>query len=178
MFINIYIYYDIKININVLVKGKMYLTLPISSINNRFIFYNNKIKNNVFPDSIFTRLLYSTPHFTMNGIFCSVVFKILKTSNSFGKNKCFIDTSSSTSNSSIAFLKKIEYDILTNYANKNEDNIGHRTPVYSLTDNLHNNKTINVFNNITIQNENTFILKIFGIWETNNHYGLTYKFVV
>lgn len=156
----------------------MYLTLPVTSINTRSIFYNNKIKNSVFPDSNFIRLLYSNNNFTMNGIFCIMSFKILKVCNSFGKNKCFIDTTVNSNHCTIMVVKKLEYDILNNYAIKNEENIRGRTPVFSLSDNLHENKTINVFNNVTIQNENIFVLKIFGIWETNTNYGVTYKFVI
>jgi len=40
-----------------------------------------------------------------------------------------------------------------------------------------NNNYLKVFNEQPCSKENNFILKIYGIWETEYEYGVTYKFI-
>ena len=39
------------------------------------------------------------------------------------------------------------------------------------------NGIIKIFGDVQTKQNNLFILKISGVWETSQHYGLTYKFI-
>ena len=51
-----------------------------------------------------------------------------------------------------------------------------KTPIYRIKDQL-TNGFLKIFNEILYKEKNDFILKIYGIWETDTEYGLTYKFI-
>jgi hypothetical protein len=51
-----------------------------------------------------------------------------------------------------------------------------KTPVYRISEQL-NNGFLKIFNEAECRETNEFILKIYGIWETDCEYGLTYKFI-
>ena len=55
-------------------------------------------------------------------------------------------------------------------------NIRGKTPQYKIYDQIRNGN-IKIFSDNIEKNNNTFLLKIAGIWETDYHYGLTYKFI-
>jgi hypothetical protein len=66
-------------------------------------------------------------------------------------------------------LKIIEEDMLKKYRTT-------KTPSYKIYDQIKSGY-IKVFSDVTNRQNNSFILKISGIWETQNNYGLTYKFI-
>ena len=77
-------------------------------------------------------------------------------------------------------VKLIEENILQRIAPSMES----KTPQYNISDNfinqnikMHMNNFIdeNSFNESQIQLTNNFILKISGVWSTDENYGLTYK---
>jgi hypothetical protein len=45
------------------------LILPASAYTKDFVFFSSPVKNNIIEDSLFTRLVYSTPWFTTNGLY-------------------------------------------------------------------------------------------------------------
>jgi hypothetical protein len=51
-----------------------------------------------------------------------------------------------------------------------------KTPQYKIYEQLKNGN-IKVFSDTSEKIGNMFLLKIAGIWKTNNEYGLTYKFI-
>ena len=51
-----------------------------------------------------------------------------------------------------------------------------KTPIYRISEQL-NNGFLKIFNETECKETNDFILKIYGIWETECEYGLTYKFI-
>ena len=73
----------------------------------------------------------------------------------------------------ITLLKSLENDLL--------DNISiNKRKVYKLQEQLQNGVVKIINNNYTLCNEtnyNNYILKISGIWESLDEYGLTYKFI-
>ena len=84
----------------------MNIVKTIEQYDDNNIYFCEAIKNNIMNDGSFIRILYSTHHFVINGIYL--------------------------------------------YINLND---------------------------VSIEINNLFILKISGIWETNTNYGLTYKFI-
>lgn len=141
---------------------------------NNCLFLCEPIKNNIINEGYFIRILYSTPHFIMNGIYLDVIFgdgviekyyNKYKFSFSFLKNKGLIDS-----------LKTIEEAVL------GKINIKNKLPHYKIYEQLKNGN-IKFFYNIQEEpyqskdKNNVFVLKISGIWESEHQYGVTYKFV-
>jgi hypothetical protein len=58
----------------------------------------------------------------------------------------------------------------------NGNTVVNKNPVYRITDQL-SNGFLKIFNEAECKSKNEFILKIYGIWENECEYGLTYKFI-
>ena len=119
------------------------------SINNvYFTECTNEILNN---NEIYYKILYSNNIITLNGIY------ILLNINNYNSIRDINN-----------YLHNIEFDIL------NKINSKAYTYIYKLEDSFNRfyNKNILLDNN-----ENKYILKIFGIYESNNQYYLNFKFL-
>ena len=72
-FFKLHVYYANKkkrINTKRLKKGKsMLLLLPASAYTPEFVYFSTPVKNNIIEDSSFVRINYSTPHYTMSGVY-------------------------------------------------------------------------------------------------------------
>jgi len=145
----------------------MYLVIDINEFDNRNVYYQEKVKNTVMENSEFIRIMYSTSYYTLNAIFINFKLKLNYAEKNFNKYKYFFNRQHNLSN--VDEICKIEKYILDNY-----NNLKNKKPLYRISEQLlHNN--IKSFNNIYIQETNDFFLKIYGIWENENEYGLTYK---
>lgn len=133
------------------------------------VYFTEPIKNNIINDSSFVRILYSTNTFVLNGIFLLVNFNNIIFEKYFNKYKCNYDINSNKD--IIEKIRLIEIDIIKK-ASLYIKNKNGQTKIYEQIS-LGNLKLYS--DNISKYN-NTFILKISGIWETDNYYGLTYKF--
>jgi superfamily I DNA and/or RNA helicase len=106
--------------------------------------------------------------FILNGIYLLIHINNVSTEKYYNKLKCHFDVSAYKDLIDKLFL--IEDNIIKKI------NIKDKTPQYKIHEQL---KT----GNIKIYSENisgtnsTYILKIAGIWETEMHYGITYKFI-
>ena len=138
------------------------------TINN--VFYLEPIKNTVIDNSSFIRIIYSNQLCTFNGIYLYIGFNdvLLQTNN----NKVKYSIKQKNNMEIITALKTLECEIL--------DNISiNKRKVYKLYEQLQNGIIKIINNNYTLCNEtnyNNYILKISGIWESGDEYGLTYKF--
>ena len=138
------------------------------TINN--VFYLEPIKNTVIDNSSFIRIIYSNQLCTFNGIYLYIAFNdvLLQTNN----NKVKYSIKPKNNMEIITALKTLECELL--------DNISiHKHKVYKLQEQLHNGIIKIINNNYTLCNDtnyNNYILKISGIWESGDEYGLTYKF--
>jgi hypothetical protein len=133
-----------------------------------FVYFCEPIKNNIMNDGNFIRIIYSTPLFVLNGIYISVYIGHTSVDKYYNKFKCIFDTNQYRD--IIDKLRIIEDGILKKI------NISNKTPQYKLYDQLKNGN-IKVFSETYDKINNTFLLKIAGIWETEYEYGLTYKFI-
>jgi hypothetical protein len=71
-------------------------------------------------------------------------------------------------------IKLIEYNLLKKYKHLCNNKI----PQYKICEQLRIGY-IKIFNNVNSkQNCHNFLLKISGLWETSNEYGITFKFSV
>jgi len=137
-------------------------------------------KNIITTDGIFTKIIYSTPLFIMNGIFFYFPITVDNIINSNGR--FFINFNPNFKNNSLIIrdISNIEEHILdfykkTNLVDKNKTlllknqlNTGNIKVYKDTNDNLTNTNFTN----------KQFILKISGIWENKFDFGITYKIIV
>jgi hypothetical protein len=147
----------------------MYVVLGLDDIKNNNLFYQEKVKNTVMDNSNFIRLVYSNELFILNGVFITFKLALNTVERSFNKYKCVFDA---TQNQEIVSkISNIEKTIM------NQNTFGKKTPIYRITDQL-NNGFLKIFNEVEcMEDKNEFILKIYGIWENECEYGITYKFI-
>ena len=144
----------------------MYITIPINIINQSGFFYNTPITNTMI-NGLFIRLIYSDEHFTTLGINVSFDIRLNNIFRSYGKYKCNFDVSS---NGVVEQIYKLESLILSNHTSS-------KTHISKLYDTIKSGRII-ITNNIEQNyNSNMFILKIYGLWETETEIGLAYKII-
>lgn len=139
------------------------------SINNIYIL--DTVKNTVMENSNFIRINYSDDIIILNGIYLSFQLKITALDKYFSKFKCSFNTlHNQFIINKIINIEKTLLNTLLNtldYAKK---------PVYKIKDHISSGNIKLFSNNNNILND-TFLLKISGFWETDNEFGITYKFV-
>ena len=145
----------------------MNLVNTISQFDNKHIFLCDPIKNNIMNDGNFIRILYSTPEYTLNGVYLMVHFNDLTCDKFYNKYKCNFNIANHKD--IIEQLKSIEETLLKKY-NTN------KIPSYKIYEQVKCG-FIKIFTDVGIRQNCSFILKISGIWETQTNYGLTYKFI-
>ena len=146
----------------------MNIALNLDQYDEKCIYFCDPIKNNVMNDGNFIRILYANSLLTLNGIYISIKLNNVTAEKYYNKYKCNFDTSQH--NDIIDSLKNIEKNILSKI------NIQNKIPQFKIYEQVKNGN-IKLFYDIGNKPTCCFILKISGIWETINNYGLTYKFV-
>ena len=140
----------------------------IDQYNDNHLFFCEPIKNNVMNEGNFIRLLYSTNSVVLNGIYLQITLNDIICEKYYTKYRCNFCTV--MHKNIIDNLKIIEEDILK------KSEITNKTPQFKIYDQLKNGN-LKIFTDIGNKTSCSFILKISGIWETYNNYGLTYKFI-
>ena len=142
----------------------------IEQYNNDCVYFHESIKNNILQDGYFIRIIYSTDLFSLNGIYINIDLHFTHIEKYYNKFLCFFDTT--INKPYIGLIKNIEHNILEKV------NIKNKIPQYNLYEQIKTGelKIYNNNNNNIDKQHNNFILKITGIWETSNQYGVTYKF--
>lgn len=133
-------------------------------------FVDNHKSNDLFNHQ-FIRLVYTTNLFTLNNIYIHIPFQILHIDKYYNnKYKCTLNIQDNLP--IIQFITDLETSILTHpyiiqYCNN-------KTPLFKLKDQI-------LSGDIKLYDHNDIsyyiILKISGIWCTNETYGITYKFL-
>jgi hypothetical protein len=146
----------------------MNIILTTEQYDENFVYFCDPIKNNIMNDCYFIRIIYSTPIFILNGIYLSININHLTIEKYYNKYKCCFDI--------IAYKEMIEtlQTLETNLIKK--VNIKGKIPQYKIYEQMKNGH-IKIFSENIDKINNTFLLKIAGIWETDMYYGLTYKFI-
>jgi hypothetical protein len=132
------------------------------------IYFCEPIKNNIMNDGNFIRILYSTPYIVLNGIYLLIQLNDITLEKYYNKNKCNFNINTHTN--LIDSLKNIEENILKKLTFVNKQ------PQFKVFEQIKNGN-IKIFGDFVSKQNNLFILKISGIWETQQSYGLTYKFI-
>jgi hypothetical protein len=146
----------------------MNIVKNIDQYNDNFVYFCDPIKNNIMNNGNFIRILYSTSIFVLNGIYLNISINQLTIEKYFNKYKCSFDIGAHTN--LIQRIKIIEENILRKI------NILGKSPQYKIYEQI-SNGNIKIFSDNIDNITNNFLLKIAGVWETEYHYGLTYKFI-
>lgn len=146
----------------------MNIVKTIEQYNEDYIFFCDPIKNNIMNDGNFIRIIYSTPLFVLNGVYIMININHIAIDKYYNKFKCTFDISQYKD--TIEKLRNIEECILKKI------NINGKIPQNKIYEQLKNGN-IKIFSETSEKINNSFLLKIAGIWETEFDYGLTYKFI-
>ena len=146
----------------------MNIVTTLDQYDNNSVYFSEPIKNNIMNDGYFLRIIYSTPSFILNGIYISININHITIEKYYNKFKCSFDIN--IYKDLIDQLYSIEDNIIKKI------NIKAKIPQYKIHDQLKNGH-IKIFSENIDKNNNLFLLKIAGIWETDMFYGLTYKFI-
>jgi hypothetical protein len=146
----------------------MNIVKKIEQYDDNNIFFCEPTKNNVMNEGNFIRILYSTHNFILNGIYLLITFNEISCEKYYTKYRCCFNVNAHID--IINNLKIIEENILKKYENIN------KLPQYKIYEQLRNGN-LKIFTDIGNKTICSFILKISGIWETEDKYGLTYKFI-
>ena len=148
----------------------MYIVQKLDQYNEDYIFFCDAIKNNIMQDGVFIRILYSTPLVIFNGIYLEFLLYETTFEKYYNKYKCVFPMNQLQNKELIEKMKNLEENILKKY------NVPNKVPQFKIYDHIRNGN-IKIFCDNVPKNNNVLILKISGIWETTNNYGLTYKFI-
>ena len=145
----------------------MNLVKQINQYDNKCLFFCEPIKNNIMNEGIFIKILYSNENISLNGIYLLVKFCDIVCEKYYNKYKCSFNILNNKD--IINNLKLIEEEILKKYNTT-------KIPCYKIYEQIKCGY-IKMYSIIGIKQTSSFVLKISGIWETQQNYGLTYKFI-
>lgn len=156
-------------------------------------------KQNMIMNGTFSKLIYTNDCFTMNGIYTYVSVDVIIPDNYYNKQIVQFSPINQINQYFLNSLEYLEKLILEMYRKLNPNN--KKTAIHSLYHQLQLGqfkifkefKTMNMesqyqlhphlsnyLNNSPIEKKTqvkNFVLKISGIWETANEFGITYKFM-
>ena len=151
----------------------MNIVLNLDQYNEQYVYFCEPIKNTIMNDGNFIRILYSTNNAVFNGIYLLITLNDILCEKYYNKYKYIFNINIENHRNLIEKIKTVEENILKNI------NIENKIPQFNIIEQFKNGY-IKLFQNVNNNQNNNcynFILKISGIWETSNNYGLTYKFI-
>jgi len=146
----------------------MNIVKRIDQYDNNSIFFCEPIKNNVMNEGNFIRIIYSTSNIVLNGIYLLITLNDITCDRYYTKYRCNFNVANHKE--IIDNLKIIEQDLLK------KCEITDKIPQFKINEQIKNGN-LKIFSDIGNKPTCSLILKISGIWETQNNYGLTYKFI-
>ena len=151
----------------------MFISLTLDEYDTDCIFTTDSIRNTVIDNSSFIRIIYSTKDVMLNGIMITTPFTGFSISKYFNKWRCNYLVQENMN--LIQKLYTIEKEI------PERVDIQQKVPCYKIHEQL-SNGFIKIFleenaSQDGLENSN-ILLKISGIWVSEEEYGITYKFVL
>uniref|UniRef100_A0A6C0IX84 Uncharacterized protein n=1 Tax=viral metagenome TaxID=1070528 RepID=A0A6C0IX84_9ZZZZ len=156
----------------------MNIVKTLEQYNSNYVYFLDPIKNNIMNDGSFIRIVYSNNIFMLNGVFLLVNIDNIITEKYYNKIKCIFDVSEYAQ--LIQKIRCVEEAILNKLIVKN------KVKKHKIYEQL-TSGSIRIFSDEEYgkssisfpvkSNNNKFMLKISGIWETDYEVGLTYKFI-
>ncbi len=135
--------------------------MNLNQYSNDNVILNEPVKNQIFNDSTFSRIVYSNHIITTNGIHLKLDIKGVSVDKKLYKNNVLFNIYNNRD--LITCVQSIETLILSSYDKKD--------PIYTLRNELNSGR-------ITVHDcKEHIVLKISGVWETELNCGITYKFI-
>ena len=135
----------------------MNIAISTKDLNMNYIYFLEPIKNIIINNSKFIRIIYSNNLLTLNGIYLMCNIDIKNFLNNHGL---------------LIYINNLEDIILSKYSKQKIKN-------YKIRE-YFNNNFIKNYSDKNYNNESNYvkyILKISGIWDSNNNIGITFKFL-
>jgi hypothetical protein len=155
----------------------MNITLDISNFQLGYLYFLNP-KQNIIMDGTFSKIIYSNEYLSLNSIYLHLPFEIQSIDRTMNKNVAKISSDSVKNTLLIHELIKIENRIIEYYkqTHPNKMNKSASTSLYKQLSfgalRLYKDCPANMQDK---KNMLQFILKISGIWESQQEIGITYK---
>ena len=153
----------------------MFLSLTPEQFKIHYILFTDKVDNKVINNSDFYRIMYSDEISVMTGLNIFFSLSNINIERYFQKVKCSILDSNNTK--IINALKEIEELILRKFNILNTN----KKCILNIASQLKNNY-IKIYTNKYIsygkKTKLNLLLKISGIWESENEYGITFRFFI
>ena len=146
----------------------MNLAINLDQYKDQYVYFCEPTRNNIMNDGSFIRILYSTKHVMLNGIYLHVTINDFVCDKYYDKYRCMFNVGAHMG--LIQQVRQFEDNLLIKVGIQN------KVPQHKFYEQLLNGN-IKIFNNIEKKTTCSFILKISGIWETQYNYGITYKFI-
>jgi hypothetical protein len=131
-------------------------------------------KTNTIIDGVFTKILFSNSNITMNGLFFDFVIKHIMTNRVYAKDILQLDII--TNKDIVQKCIDIEKQLLHYY--QQYFNIQNKTMLFNLK-NQFLNSSVKYYKSYDYSpmSKQQFFIKISGIWENNNEFGITFKII-
>ena len=140
----------------------MYIVINKYDENN--VLFSNPINNTIINEGQFIRIMYSSDNIMLNGIYFAIKLQTCRREKYYNKYKYTFNVHDNAD--LIQHLTNVEYNILHKIDINNN-----KIPQYKIQDLLSSGS----IKSLHVSTNNSFVLKISGIWETQFEYGLTYK---
>jgi len=148
------------------------LTISINNYNNCYFYFLDSKPNHVI-DGIFTKIIYTHPSFTMNGLYFQL--PLTCPNMSYDRNKNIVNYDSNFFKTTISKFRHLEQSILSSY--KLNTNIQKKSEL-TLSNQLQFGK-LRVYDDTNSSSTiSGFVLKISGIWENKDSCGITYRVIL
>lgn len=134
-------------------------------------------KRNMIMEGLFSKLIYSNELFTMTGLYILCPIEIICVENIGAKKQIQFNPYTQHNLQIVQDFSKLECRILEYYKQTKQNN---RKIINSLAKQLYSG-TVKIYKDYNqnfqknADSSNFFLLKVSGIWETNENIGLTYK---
>ena len=147
------------------------LMLPVNKIIPEYLYFLDS-KNNMLMEGIFTKLIYTNEWFTMNGLYINIPIEIQGIDTNHYKQTVFFSVSQYST--LLHQLDLLEQNILARYTPSDKNK--HKSFLLMQSLKLGYFRIFKSDNFPTTKKKITgFVLKISGIWENAQEYGLSYK---
>ena len=146
----------------------MILVKDIEQYDLNYVHFSKAIKNNIMNNGNFIKILYYSPLFKLNAIYLKINITNYLNKNNIYRNNYIFNPYSYVD--LIEKIKNIEIEILSKLE------IVDKIPEYDLASKIASGN-IKIMTDIIEEKFDNFIIKISGIWENKNYYGLNYKFI-
>ena len=155
----------------------MNITLDISNFQLGYLYFLNP-KQNIIMDGTFSKIIYSNEYLSLNSIYLHMPLEIQSIDRTMNKYVAKISNDSLKNTFLIQELIKIENRIIEYYKQTHPNKNG-KSPSTSLSKQLSFN-AIRLYKDYPVNMQDKkkslqFILKISGIWESQQEIGITYK---